>query len=131
MKIDWSAVLTGFAIAFVLGLIIALLIPITAATVWLLAVPGLVGGFTAGYIVKGGWNGAVNGGLATVFGALIWLAFLAVWGVLFAGLLPTAGAVTISLLALFVQAIPGAVAGALGGWWKEHREEEPTAAATG
>ena len=127
MRVDWSAVVTGFAIAFVLGLIIAFLIPITAATVWLLAVPGLVGGFAAGYIVRGGWNGAVNGGLATVFGALIWLIFLAVGGLFFAGIFPTLGVVTIGLLGLFVQAIPGAIAGALGGWWKEHREEPPAA----
>lgn len=78
MRINWSAVLTGFGIAIVLALIIAWLVPMTPATVWLLAVPGLVGGFVAGYMVKGGWNGAINGGLANVVGALIWLVFLAV-----------------------------------------------------
>lgn len=125
MRVNWSAVVTGFVIAVVLGLFVVWVVPITAGTVWLLAVPGLAGGFIAGYIVTGGRNGALNGGLATVFGGLVWLALVTVVGALFAGLLTAISVAGIGLLALFVQAIPGALAGALGGWWKAHREARP------
>lgn len=129
MNINWNAVLTGFVVTFVLALVAAFVVPISETSVWLLALPGLIGGFVAGYMVVGGGAGAVHGGLATVFGALVWLVVLTVWGALFVGVAPALGAATVTLVALFVQAIPGALAGALGGWWKGRREMPSTTAA--
>jgi len=129
MRIDRNAVLTGFALALVLGFVFALFSDLTATTTLYLILPGLVGGFVAGYMVSGIGNGALNGGLATAVGGLILLGVLAVFGVLFAGLVPTIGGLFVGLLVLAVNAIPGALAGALGGWLKDRREPETAATA--
>jgi len=128
MEIKWNAVLTGFAVAIVLGFVVSLLGDLTATSVFLLALPGLAGGFVAGYMVSGLADGAVHGGLATVVGALFLLAVLAVFGVLFVGLVPAIGGFTIGLVAILVQAIPGAAAGALGAWVKGRRAVRPATA---
>jgi hypothetical protein len=130
MKIKWSAVLTGFVVAIALGAFVALAGPITETSVYLLAMPGLVGGFVAGYMVSGAGNGAIHGALATIFGALVLLAVVSVAAVLFVGVVPVLAGVTIALVALLVQAIPGGVAGAVGGWLKRRRVREPTASAS-
>lgn len=130
MKINWYAVLTGFAIALVLGFVFALLGELTTTSVYYLAIPGLVGGFVAGYMVSGIGDGALNGGLATAVGGLILLGILALFGVLFVGLVPTIGGLAIGLLVLVVNAIPGAIAGAVGGWLKGRREPEATTTTT-
>lgn len=130
MRINWYAVLTGFSIALVLGFVFALFGELTATSALYLAVPGLVGGFVAGYMVSGIGSGALNGGLATAVGGLFLLGILAVVGVLFVGLVPTVGGLFVGLVVLAVNAIPGALAGALGGWLKDRREPEGTATAT-
>lgn len=121
MDINWRAVLTGFVVAIVLGILVSWVYPPADTSAWGLAVPGLVGGFVAGYMVSGVGNGAVHGGLATVVGALAILLVLFVFGLLFVGIVPAIGGATIALIALFVMAIPGAIAGAVGGWAKGRR----------
>lgn len=118
MEINWRAVLTGFVVAVALGLVLSWVYPPAETTGLGLALPGLVGGFTAGYMVSGIERGAVHGGLATIVGALVVLAILVVVGVLFVGLIPAIGGSLVAIIALFVMAIPGAIAGALGGWLK-------------
>jgi hypothetical protein len=128
MDINWRAVLTGFVVAAVLGIFVSWLTPAgTSGTA--LALPGLVGGFVAGYMVSGIARGAVHGGLATVVGAIAVFAVLLVAGILFAGLVPAIGGSVVALFALVVMAIPGAIAGAVGGWLKG-RSEPRTGAAT-
>jgi len=78
MEINWRAVLTGFVVAIALGVLISVAGPLTETSVYLLAMPGLVGGFVAGYMVSGVGNGAVHGALATIVGALALLAVLTV-----------------------------------------------------
>lgn len=125
MKINWYAVLTGFFVAIVLGIVVSLVSPPMGRGGYLLAIPGLAGGFVAGYMVSGIRDGAVHGGLATVVGGLILLAVLTVLGALFVGIVPAVGGATVALIALFAQAIPGTIAGAVGGWAKGRRAPRP------
>lgn len=122
MDINWRAVFVGFLVALTLGLVLSWLVPQTATSALLHAVPGLVGGGIAGYMVSGTGRGAVHGGLATVIGGLFTLAVLLVGGLLFAGLVFTLGTFVVGLVVLFGQAIPGAIAGAVGGWASERAE---------
>lgn len=131
MEINWDAVLTGFIVTVALAVVVSLLVPITTTSVWLLALPGLVGGFVAGYMGMGVRDGAVNGGLATIIGALFWLLVATLWGAAFVGIIPALAGATVALIALFVQAIPGAVAGAVGGWWHGRRAQPESAVTTG
>jgi hypothetical protein len=122
MKIKWNAVLTGFVSAWLLALIILWFVPPTEMG-WLAhALPGLVGGFIAGYMVMGAGSGAVHGGLATVIGSVALLLTWSVVATLFAGLLPAFTGLTLGLLVLVAVAIPGAIAGAVGGWTHDRRE---------
>lgn len=125
MDINWRAVLTGFVVAIALGAFISWAGPLTETSVYLLSLPGLVGGFVAGYMVSGVGNGAVHGALATIVGALFLLAALTVGAVLFVGIVPAVAGASVAVLALFVQAIPGGVAGAIGGWMKRRRTVRP------
>lgn len=121
MNVNWNAVLTGFVTAFVIALLIAWFVP-AAELGWLAyALPGLVGGFVAGYMVFGAGDGAVNGGLATVVGAAALLVIWVVAEALFAGLFPAFLGLTLGVLALVAMAIPGAITGALGGWLHTRR----------
>ena len=129
MDINWRAVLTGFVVAVVLGFVISWIYPPSGQSVYFLAFPGIVGGFVAGYMVSGTNEGAVHGGLATIVGGLVLLAGLFVFGLLFVGIVPEIGLGTLALLALLVQAVPGAIAGALGGWVKSRGEPSPVAPA--
>lgn len=129
MEINWGAVLTGFVVAVVLGILVSWIYPLSEQSVYFLGLPGLVGGFVAGYMVSGVGDGAVHGALATVVGALILLAGLTVFGILFVGIVPAIGLGFLALLALAVQAVPGAVAGALGGWLKGRSGSRPAAPA--
>lgn len=115
MEIHWRAVLTGFVVAIVLGLAVSWVYPRGETAGVALALLGLVGGFVAGYIVSGAATGAVHGGLSTIVGALAVLGTLTVVGILFVGLVPALGGATI---ALFLMATPGALVGALGGWYR-------------
>jgi len=129
MEINWRAVLTGFVVAIALGVLISVAGPLTETSVYLLAMPGLVGGFVAGYMVSGVGNGAVHGALATIVGALALLAVLTVGAVLFVGIVPAVAGASVAVLALVAQAIPGGIAGAIGGYMKRRRApqtmEEP------
>ena len=112
MDINWRAVFVGFLVAVTLGLIVSWLVPPDQTTAFVHVVPGLVGGAVAGYMVTGVGEGAIHGGLATVIGGLLTLVVLTVFAALFTGLVFTLG----GLIVLFGQAIPGAIAGAVGGW---------------
>lgn len=122
MEINWRAVLTGFVVAVVLGLFTSWVYPPAQTTGFGLALPGLIGGFVAGYMVSGIERGAVHGGLATIVGALAVLAILVVVGLLFVGLVPAITGSVLGIIALFMMAIPGAIAGAVGGWLKGRSE---------
>ncbi|WP_435156945.1 DUF5518 domain-containing protein [Haladaptatus sp. DFWS20] len=122
MEINWRAVITGFLTAFVLGLLVAWIVPPMEMSGLAQAFPGLVGGFVAGYMVVGAGRGAVHGGLATVLGGLVLLIVLGVAGTLFAGVIPALTGFALGLFVLIAQAIPGAIAGAIGGWVKGRRE---------
>jgi len=130
MNINWRAVLTGFVVAIALGAFISWAGPLTETSVYLLALPGLVGGFVAGYMVSGVGNGALHGALATIVGSLVLLVALTIGAALFVGLVPAVAGASVAVLALFVQAIPGGIAGAIGGYMKRRRAprpmEEPT-----
>jgi hypothetical protein len=126
MEINWRAVLSGFVVAVVIGLLVSWAVPVTE-TAYVLALPGLVGGFVAGYMVSGVGRGAIHGALATVVGALALLAVIVVMGALFVGILPALTSATVGVFALAAQSIPGALAGALGGWMKHRRAPETTA----
>ncbi|WP_169302468.1 DUF5518 domain-containing protein [Halorientalis salina] len=128
MDINWRAVFVGFLVAVTLGLIVSWLVPPSQTTAVVHAVPGLIGGAVAGYMVTGVGDGAIHGGLATVIGGLLTLVVLAVFGVLFAGVVVTTGAVVVGLLVLLGQAIPGAIAGAVGGWASGRGEARETTA---
>jgi len=128
MDINWRAVFVGFLVAVTLGLIVSWLVPPTETSALLHALPGLIGGGVAGYMVSGAGRGAIHGGLATIVGGLLTLVVLAVAGVLFAGILLTAGAFVVGLLVLLGQAIPGAIAGAVGGWASQRGEARETGA---
>lgn len=130
MDINWRAVLIGFAVALILGLFLSWVYPPAETAGFGLALPGLAGGFVAGYIVSGIERGAVHGGLATVVGALAVLAVLVVVGILFVGLIPAIGGSVVALIALFMMAIPGAIAGALGGWLKSRSDVQRSGAAS-
>ncbi|WP_435345855.1 DUF5518 domain-containing protein [Haloarchaeobius sp. HRN-SO-5] len=131
MEINWTAVLTGFVVSILLGIGVSLAAPFILteqlASIWwvFLALPGLVGGFVAGYMVSGAGNGAVHGGLATVLGGIVTLAFAVLLGILFVGVVPAFAGTLVGILALFVNAIPGAIAGSLGGWAKGRRGARP------
>lgn len=116
LNVNWRAVLTGFAVALLLGIVVSWVSPPAETSGLALALPGLAGGFVAGYMVSGLRSGAVHGGLATIVGALFVLAVFTVFAVLFVGLVPAIGGASIALIALFAMAIPGAIAGALGSW---------------
>lgn len=130
MDINWRAVLTGFVVAVVVGFGIALVAPLDQTSALLLALPGLVGGFTAGYMVSGVGRGAIHGGLATVIGAVAVLALVLVGAVLFVGIVPALTGGAVALVAILAQAIPGAIAGALGGWLKARRPAEAPTSTT-
>lgn len=132
MKINWTAVLTGFGVTLALGFISGLVYVGSAASVVLLywGGIGLFGGLTAGYLAGGTVSsGALHGGIATVFGSLILLAIATFTTLLFAGLVASFGVFVLGLLLLAFYAIPGALGGAIGSWAKHRRgAPEPTGA---
>jgi len=130
MNINWYAVLTGFAVALGLSIVLSFVTPLSGSSVLLLAAPGLIGGFVAGYMVAGVTPGAVHGGLATVIGAVAVLAVMLLLQALSAELVGMALTLVAGVTALIAQALPGAAAGALGGWMKARREPEAAAKTT-
>ncbi|WP_440764749.1 DUF5518 domain-containing protein [Natronorubrum sp. DTA7] len=124
MSVNWTAVVIGFVVALVLAFINGLVYAGTDATVLALswAMIGVLGGLTAGLIAGGTVeNGALNGGLATVFGSLIVLVVVSFTTLLFGGLVASFGILGIGLLLLAFYAIPGAIGGAIGSWAKGRR----------
>ncbi len=128
MDINWRAVFVGFLVAVTLGLIVSWLVPPDQTTAFVHVLPGLVGGAVAGYMVTGVGDGALHGGLATVIGGLLTLVVLTVFAALVTGLVFTLGAFVVGLIVLFGQAIPGAIAGAFGGWVSGRAETRETPA---
>ncbi|SNZ02995.1 hypothetical protein SAMN06269185_0166 [Natronoarchaeum philippinense] len=124
MNIKWSAVVIGFAVTLVLGMVSGLLYTGTgtSSVVVYWGVIGVLGGLTAGYLAAGtARSGALHGGIATVFGALILLAITAFTTLLFGGLVVSVSVLTLGLLMLAFHAIPGAVGGVLGSWARSRR----------
>ncbi|WP_049934581.1 DUF5518 domain-containing protein [Halalkalicoccus jeotgali] len=124
MAIDMKAVVYGFIVSLLIGLIGGAVVPGTGMTVpvmgWGLA--GIVAGLVAGYVAGGTvGNGAVHGGLATVIGALVLLVAVAFVETLFGGLVPAFGLLTVGVTLLVIYAIPGAIGGAIGSWSKNRR----------
>ncbi|MFO7833733.1 MAG: DUF5518 domain-containing protein [Halohasta sp.] len=124
MKINWSAVLTGFVVTLALGFISGLIYTGStttgAVTYW--GVIGILGGLSAGYIVGGPMgSGAAHGGLATVLGSVVVLVIAAFTTLLFGGLVPTLGVIGFGALIVAFHAVPGAIGGALGSWLKDRR----------
>lgn len=124
MDIRWSAVLSGFVSAWILALIVVWFVPPDELGWLAQAIPGLVGGFIAGYMVYGAGSGAVHGGLATVIGAAILLVTWWIVAIFFAGLLPAFVGLALGVLVLAAVAVPGAIAGGVGGWLHGRREPE-------
>ncbi|MFC4439607.1 MULTISPECIES: DUF5518 domain-containing protein [Natrialbaceae] len=117
---NWRAVIIGFLVATVLG-IVGLALP----GIGQLAA-GLIGGFVAGYIAGGGlgsgfWHGLLAGALGGIVGGLLLALVVGVAG--WAGG-PIGGAITgiaglgifaIAVIVSFIMALESAVAGAIGG----------------
>jgi hypothetical protein len=121
MDINWRAVLVGFLTALVAGLFVVAIVPPGDLSGVAQAIPGLLGGFVAGYLVSGAREGAVHGGLATIVGGIVVLGTWLVMGTLFAGVVPAIAGLVVGVVVLVAQAIPGAIAGAVGGWTKGRR----------
>lgn len=125
MRLDWKAVAYGFSTAFVLGLVVAYLLPLAGMMMPVLTY-GLIGGaagLVAGYYTTGGMgSAALNGGLSTTLGGVLVLAALVLLGLLFEGLVASFGIAVAGLLLLATYAIPGAVGGALGEWFNTRRK---------
>lgn len=116
MDIDWSAVAVGFVVSLALGLVGGVVVPFTDVSLPALSwvVTGLVAGVAAGYVAGGDWNrGAIHGGLSVVVGALVVTLVLGFLGILFTGIFGLS-VLLVSLVALALYAIPGAVGGAVG-----------------
>ena len=129
MKLDWTAVIIGFVVTIALGILSGLVYAGTDASVAVLywGTIGILGGLTAGYFSGGSaGNGAYNGGVATVLGSLIVLVIAAFTTLLFGGLVASAGVVFVGVLILAFYAIPGAVGGAVGAWYRSQRTAEET-----
>lgn len=114
---NWRAVLIGFAIEIVLG-VVAFTLPGIGH-----AAAGLIGGFAAGWIAGGGIaNGAWHGFLAGALGGLLVAFFVVLFGFVLTatGLVPAGilgiGVGLFALVAFALLAIDSAIAGALGGW---------------
>jgi hypothetical protein len=124
MKINQSAILTGFVVTLALGFISGLLYS-GSETVGVLGywgVVGILGGLAAGYVVGGPiGSGAIHGGLATVLGSLIVLVIAAFTTLLFGGVFLSIGILGFGVLILAFHAIPGALGGAFGSWLKDRR----------
>jgi hypothetical protein len=124
MNVNVRAVVYGFVVSVLIGLIGGSVIPGTDLTIPILGwgLAGIVAGAVAGYVAGGTvGNGAIHGGLATVVGALVLLIAVSVTGALFGGLVPAFGLLTVGLALLVVYAIPGAIGGAIGSWGKDRR----------
>ncbi|UTF52689.1 DUF5518 domain-containing protein [Natronosalvus rutilus] len=125
MKLNWTAIATGFVVTFLVAVISGLLVAgselTTLAMSW--TVIGIVGGLAAGYVAGGTMtSGVVHGGIATVVGSLVTLVIAVFTTLLFAGLVPAFGVSVGGLLLIAFYAVPGAIGGAAGSWAHTRRE---------
>lgn len=121
--VNWGAVIIGFFLSIILGGIFAIIIPVWGGILGL-----LLAGMAVGYMVGGdAMNGAVNGGLAGIFGAIVLSLLLLIAGTLILGIIGFAAASLTSILILagFVGVmIIMAVGGAIGSIIKNEPEVE-------
>lgn len=124
MDINWRAVGYGFVATIVIGLLSGFTVPFVDVTLPVIGygLAGLVGGLVAGYVATTSLGGGmVHGAIATVIGGFVVLVVLSVLAV-FASPVASFGVFAAGLLVLLVQAVPGAVGGALGSYLKGRRE---------
>ena len=108
--VDWGAVILGFILSIILGGIFAVIIPVWGGILGL-----LLAGMAVGYMVGGdAMNGAINAGLAGVFGAIVLSLLLLIAGTLILGIIGFAAA-TITSLFIFIGFIGVMLIMALGG----------------
>ena len=108
--VDWGAVILGFVLSIIFGGIFAVIIPVWGGILGL-----LLAGMVVGYLVGGdAMNGAVNAGLAGVFGAIVLSLLLLIAGTLILGIIGFAAA-TITSLFIFVGFVGVLLIMALGG----------------
>ena len=108
--VEWGAVILGFILSIILGGIFAVIIPVWGGILGL-----LLAGMAVGYMVGGdAMNGAVNAGLAGVFGAIVLSLLLLIAGTLILGIIGFAAA-TITSLFIFIGFIGVMLIMALGG----------------
>ncbi len=124
MDVNTKAVLYGFVVSLLIGLVGGAVLPGTETAIPVLGwgAAGIVAGLVARYVAGGSvGNGAIHGGLATVIGALVLLVAVSFAGALFGGLIPAFGLFSVGVALLAVYAIPGAIGGAIGSWGKRRR----------
>ena len=108
--VDWGAIILGFILSIIFGGIFAIIIPVWGGILGL-----LLAGMVVGYLVGGdAINGAVNAGLAGVFGAIVLSLLLLIAGTLILGIIGFAAA-TITSLFIFVGFVGVMLIMALGG----------------
>ena len=118
--VDWGAVILGFVISIIFGGIFAIIIPVWGGILGL-----LLAGMVVGYLVGGdAINGAVNAGLAGVFGAIVLSLLLLIAGTLILGIIGFAAA-TITSLFIFVGFVGVMLIMALGGAIGSIVKDEP------
>ena len=110
--VNWGAIIIGFFLSIILGGIFAIIIPVWGGLLGL-----LLSGMAVGYIVGGdAMDGAINGALAGIFGAIVLSFLLLIFGTLILGIIGFAAATITSLFILIgfigvmiVMAIGGAI----------------------
>ncbi len=118
--VDWGAVILGFILSIIFGGIFAIIIPVWGGILGL-----LLAGMVVGYLVGGdAINGAVNAGLAGVFGAIVLSLLLLIAGTLILGIIGFAAA-TITSLFIFVGFIGVMLIMAVGGAIGSIVKDEP------
>ena len=118
--VDWGAIILGFVLSIIFGGIFAVIIPVWGGILGL-----LLAGMVVGYLVGGdAMNGAVNAGLAGVFGAIVLSLLLLIAGTLILGIIGFAAA-TITSLFIFVGFVGVMLIMALGGAIGSIVKDEP------
>lgn len=118
--VDWGAIILGFILSIIFGGIFAIIIPVWGGILGL-----LLAGMVVGYLVGGdAINGAVNAGLAGVFGAIVLSLLLLIAGTLILGIIGFAAA-TITSLFIFVGFVGVMLIMALGGAIGSIVKDEP------
>lgn len=132
MQVNGRAIAYGFSTAFILGIAAALLFPVATVMtpVLMYALIGGIAGLVAGYYTPEETGSAIlNGALSTSIGGVLVLTMSVLFELLFEGLVASFGIAVIGLIVIAAYAIPGAVGGAIGGWYKGRRTERAARAA--